>query len=216
MTATVAALAPMVVAPRRTGWSSCTADFDDGGGAQTWTGPSAASDVLSVLENLDAWLTATFAIALTIEVTADTPPSVTLTPDAGVTINNASATAQALLGWPAGLGAFDGVYSVAGLWTGRGGLTQWRQFDDRERRAAAQGAASPRPPGTAPFRPELRGAVTAAMSPYLLLALQSAASPRVARVWDPGDASWRTVSLGPVSVARSTPALHTLTAEVLG
>lgn len=216
MTATVAALAPMVVAPRRTGWDACSADFDDGGGAQTWTGPAGAYDVLAVLENLDAWLTSTFTIAMAIEVVADTPPSVTLTPDAGVTIDNASATAQALLGWPAGPNAFDGAYPVAGLWTGRGGLTQWRQGDDRARDAAAQGAVSPRPPGTAPFRPEVRGTVTASMAPYALLALQAAASPRVARVWDPGDATWRTLSLGAVTVQRATPSLHLVACEALG
>lgn len=216
MTVTVPTSVTCVIAPRMAGWSACTADFDDGGGAQTWTGPSAASDVLTVLEDLQTWMLATFGVVLAIEVYTDlAAPSATLTPDSGMTIDNASATAQTLLGWPAGLDAFDGVYAVKMLVLGLGGLGTWAQSAD-VRVAASQGAPSPQSPGTSPYRPTLETTVTPTTAPIALQTMQNAASPRVARVWDAGNGVWRTVSLGRVSVSRRTPKLHALSAEVLG
>ncbi len=217
MTVTVQATIGLVVAPRRSGWGAVSASFEaNGGGYQIWSAPSAVADVLTIVEDFEAWVLATLGEPMSIYIDAsDTSPAVVYNVS-NLLISGASAQAQELLGWPSGTASFSAEYVTSGLIAGRtGGIDNWHQ-EAPTRQAAAQGAPSPQPPGTSPYRPTLAGSLSAAMAPYALAALQAAATPRVARVWDAGDAVWRTVSLGAVRVARATPALHVLTADVLG
>lgn len=213
-------------------WPSCQITLDNGvDPPQVWTCVSTAADAYAAAEDFAIWT----ATAFPGESTAGTWSFddnaeygvITLSFSLSTYDVTANAAAQSVLGSETGLsGASDlswlnpsGVLMPRAMPYGSSAPAPYTsealQWTSGVARAASVGATAERVNATGPTRLSAAYAASPRMVTYLRAALEAAANPRSAALYDAAAATWRDVALGRVTVRQNNPAMYRVDLDVV-
>lgn len=204
-------------------WSTISIDFNDGGGAQTYTPSPATIDAYSLAEDLIDWLNTTYpGDSWSWSWARDTTTGgATLTYTATTNTYNITANggAQDVLGVSAsytGVSTMSGVAESTVAPLGPWSVTLWYASSAGGGVGSGAGAVRVGCPGTAPIAPNLQ----CVMAPVDLARWTSQAASmstrRRAYVYDLGADAWRLVSVGRADASRSLVDRWRMSVEVHG
>ena len=207
-------------------WTTATITLDDGGGPQVFTPTSAVKDARAAAVEFAAFLTATYGVATTIEYLRIAAT--------GATIRISNPDPYTITYSTAGLAIYGGVDGVDAqfVWTGPSGavaglvapgseesriyLSQPVKTTPGVRPAASVGAICAQPPGTSLNRVRAMSSAGDIDVAQLRNALEVAANPRTAVVYDANSGNWFAVAVGDVAVSQGTALRRRVDWQIVG
>ena len=207
-------------------WTTATITTDDGGGPQVFTPTSAVKDARAAAVEFAAFLTATYGVATTIEYLRIAAT--------GATIRISNPDPYTITYSTAGLAIYGGVDGVDAqfVWTGPSGavaglvapgseesriyLSQPVKTTPGVRPAASVGAICAQPPGTSLNRARCASYAGDVDIAQLRAALDVAANPRTAVVYDTVNDRWLAVAVGDVAVSQGTALRRRVDWQIVG
>ena len=208
-------------------WTTATITLDDGGGGpQVFTPTAAVHDARAAAVEFAAFFTATYAVTPTIGYLRLATTGATIRFIAGVPFTIAYNTAGlALFGgtdttddafdWSAPSGAVAGVFSQFSD-ESRIHLSQPAKTTPGVRPAASVGAICAQPPGTSLNRVRAMSSAGDIDVAQLRNALEVAANPRTAVVYDANSGNWIAVAVGDVAVSQGTALRRRVDWQIVG
>lgn len=207
-------------------WTTATITLDDGGGPQVFTPTAAVHDARAAAVEFAAFFTATYAVTptigylrlattgATIRFIAGAPFAIAYN-TAGLALFGGTDTTDDAFDWSAPSGAVAGVFSQFSD-ESRIHLSQPAKTTPGVRPAASAGAICAQPPGTSLNRVRAMSSAGDIDVAQLRNALEVAANPRTAVVYDANSGNWIAVAVGDVAVSQGTALRRRVDWQIVG